>query len=181
MLRAMSALVCLTLSAVVALPVLAETPLFSSDGYRIALYRSPTPAHAEPAQTLDTKQLQSLLRETPGPVLIDVYRRTWLHGQFIDSEAHANLPGSHWLANTGDGELSADWAAYFQKHLHRLSAGDLQRPLVFYCRSDCWLSWNAVKRAARLGYTRLYWYRDGIDAWEAAGLPLSAATPEVFP
>ena len=117
----------------------------------------------------------------PGPVLIDVYRRTWLHGQFIDSEAHANLPGSHWLANTGDGELNADWAAYFQKHLHRLSAGDRQRPLVFYCRSDCWLSWNAVKRAARLGYTRLYWYRDGIDAWEAAGLPLSAATPEVFP
>ena len=27
------------------------------------------------------------------------------------------------------------------------------------------------KRAAALGYTRLYWYRDGIDAWRQAGLP----------
>ena len=28
-----------------------------------------------------------------------------------------------------------------------------------------------------LGYTQLYWYRDGIDAWEAAGLPTADAEP----
>ena len=39
------------------------------------------------------------------------------------------------------------------------------------------MSWNAVKRAASFGYTRLYWYRDGTDGWEAAQLPLAEATP----
>jgi hypothetical protein len=28
-----------------------------------------------------------------------------------------------------------------------------------------------------LGHTQLYWYRDGIDAWEAAGLPTANAEP----
>ncbi|WP_110972963.1 PQQ-dependent catabolism-associated CXXCW motif protein [Pseudomonas huaxiensis] len=179
--RVLSALACLTFSGLLASTALADTPLFSADGYRATLYRSPTPASAEGAQTLDTPGVQALLAAQPQPLLIDVYKRQWLHGQFIDSEAHANLPGSHWLANTGDGELDAQWSQYFSRHLQRLSNGDRQRPIVFYCRSDCWLSWNAVKRATALGYTRLYWYRDGLDAWEAAGLPVVAATPEVFP
>jgi rhodanese-related sulfurtransferase len=32
-----------------------------------------------------------------------------------------------------------------------------------------------------MGYKQLYWYRDGLDAWEAARLPLQAARPEPFP
>ncbi|MNJ61718.1 hypothetical protein D3C77_575230 [compost metagenome] len=111
-------------------------------------------------------------------LLVDVYRRQWLAGQFIDNEAHANLPGSVWLANTGDGSLTPLWADYFSENLARITEGDLQRPLVFYCRSDCWLGWNATRRARALGYTDLYWYRDGIDGWEQAGLPLHPATPE---
>lgn len=27
------------------------------------------------------------------------------------------------------------------------------------------MAWNAVRRAAGYGYTRLYWYPDGIDGW----------------
>ncbi|MCY1290385.1 PQQ-dependent catabolism-associated CXXCW motif protein [compost metagenome] len=155
--------------------------LFSADGYRQSLYRSPTPAHAEHATTLDTAALQRLLRERPDTRLIDVYRRAWLNGRFVEDEAHANLPGSLWLANTGDGELTPPWQAYFAANLQQASGGDAQRPLVFYCRSDCWLSWNAVKRAHALGYANLYWYRDGIDAWEQAGLPLQPAQPQAFP
>lgn len=152
--------------------------LFSSSGFRTAQYRSPTPPQAEAATTLNTEQLQALLTQQPAPVLIDVYKRQWLQGRFIDSEVHRNLPGSHWLANTGDGELDAQWQTYLAANLQRLSSQDKGRALVFYCRSDCWLSWNAVKRAAALGYTHLYWYRDGVDAWEAAGLPLQQASPE---
>ncbi|NER58847.1 PQQ-dependent catabolism-associated CXXCW motif protein [Pseudomonas sp. MAFF212428] len=177
LLRALLALACLLLANTAS----ADTPLFGADGYRIALYRSPTPDHAPSASTVDTPQLQALLEQQPAPLLIDVYKRPWLHARFIDSEPHANLPGSHWLANTGDGELDSAWAGYFSRHLQRLSNGDKQRALVFYCRSDCWLSWNAVKRANALGYTRLYWYRDGLDAWEAAGLPVHPAAPEAFP
>ncbi|MBA1378743.1 PQQ-dependent catabolism-associated CXXCW motif protein [Pseudomonas brassicacearum] len=159
----------------------ADTALFSPQGYRITQYRSPTPAAAEGAQTLDTEALQHLLGQSPAPVLIDVYRRPWVQGRFIDTEPHANLPGSLWLANTGDGELDTTWQDYFTFHLSKATAGRLDQPLVFYCRSDCWLSWNAVKRAAAMGYKHLYWYRDGLDAWEAANLPLQAARPEPFP
>lgn len=178
--RALQTLALLSLSLTLGMAQ-AETPLFSADGYRTRLYRSPTPTRIEAAQIIDTQGLQVLLQQQPKPLLIDVYRRQWLQGRFIDSEPHANLPGSHWLANTGDGELSPEWQQYFNRYLQQLSAGNRQRPLVFYCRADCWLSWNAVKRAAALGYTSLYWYRDGLDAWEAAGLPVVAAQPEAFP
>ncbi|MFZ5960758.1 PQQ-dependent catabolism-associated CXXCW motif protein [Pseudomonas knackmussii] len=159
----------------------ADGPLFSSDGYRVDRYRSPTPASAEHATTLDTAALRALLAREPRTRLVDVYRRTWLNGRFVASEEHRNLPGSLWLANTGDGQLSPPWQAYFRDNLQRLTDGDATRPLVFYCRSDCWASWNAVRRAHVLGYSNLYWYRDGIDAWEQAGLPLQDAQPHPFP
>jgi PQQ-dependent catabolism-associated CXXCW motif protein len=159
----------------------AESALFSAEGYRIAQYRSPTPAEIEHAHTLDTSALQQLVAEHPRTALIDTYRRQWINGQFIADEVHANLPGSLWLANTGDGELDGRWQHYFSHHLEAVSQGDKGWPLVFYCRSDCWLSWNAVKRAQRLGYHNLYWYRDGIDAWAQAGLPLLPAQPAALP
>jgi PQQ-dependent catabolism-associated CXXCW motif protein len=159
----------------------AQAPLFSAEGYRIDLYRSPTPDQLQGATLVDTPALQSLLEQSPRPLLIDVYRRQWLQGRFIEDTPHENLPGSHWLANTGDGELTPQWQDYFTDNLKKLTAGDPTQPLVFYCRSDCWLSWNAVKRAATLGYKTLYWYRDGVDAWQAANLPVTPARPEPFP
>jgi len=159
----------------------ADTALFSADGYRIGLYRSPTPDQLQGATIVDTRALQTLLGQHPRPVLIDVYRRQWLQGQFIEDQPHENLPGSHWLANTGDGDLTPAWQDYFSRNLKSLTGGDPTQPLVFYCRSDCWLSWNAVKRAATMGYKTLYWYRDGLDAWQAANLPVSPAIPEPFP
>ncbi|TPG74181.1 PQQ-dependent catabolism-associated CXXCW motif protein [Pseudomonas arsenicoxydans] len=167
---------CLVLSA-----AHAESPLFSADGYRINLYRSPTPDSLQGATIVDTPALQTLLSQTPPPLLIDVYRRQWLQGQFIEDQPHENLPGSHWLANTGDGDLTPDWQGYFARNLKALTAGDPARPLVFYCRADCWLSWNAVKRASAMGYKTLYWYRDGLDAWQSAGLAVTPARPEPFP
>ncbi|MGF6554051.1 PQQ-dependent catabolism-associated CXXCW motif protein [Pseudomonas sp. S30_BP2TU TE3576] len=159
----------------------ADSPLFSVDGYRIDLYRSPTPKQLPGATIVDTPALQLLLEQKPRPLLIDVYRRQWLQGQFIEDQPHENLPGSHWLANTGDGELTPQWQDYFAGNLKKLTAGDPMQPLVFYCRADCWLSWNAVKRAATMGYKTLYWYRDGLDAWQAARLPVSPSRPEPFP
>lgn len=174
-------LACLAFACVLPACTLADTPLFTAQGYRQTLYRSPTPPGVDHAQTVDTAQLQALLQQSRPPLLIDVYKRPWLNDRFVATEPHANLPGSHWLANTGDGALDSAWANYLRRHLQRLTAGDLDHPVVFYCRADCWLSWNAVKRASALGYRRLYWYRDGLDAWEGAGLPVSAATPETFP
>jgi PQQ-dependent catabolism-associated CXXCW motif protein len=53
--------------------------------------------------------------------------------------------------------------------------------LVLYCLANCWMSWNAAKRALSLGYSDVAWYPEGTDGWFAALLPLEDATPEPRP
>nr|WP_256573157.1 hypothetical protein [Pseudomonas sp. CC6-YY-74] len=50
---------------------------------------------------------------------------------------------------------------------------------MFYCRSDCWLGWIALKRAHTPGYHNLY--RFGIAGWQQADLSLIPAQPLVLP
>lgn len=155
--------------------------LFNEEGYRATLYRSPTPEQHEQATTLAPQELQELLMQQPQAVMIDVLRNPWLHGQFTLLHKHRNLADSVWLPNCGDGSLTEDWVAYCQTWLERLSGADKSFPLVFYCRSDCWLGWNAAKRAHGWGYTNLYWLRDGVEAWQEAGYPLQDAQPNPWP
>lgn len=89
-----------------------------------------------------------------------------------------NIPGSVWLPNTGLGVLPIEEEEYLRGNLLRLTDGDRERSLVFYCLADCWMSWNAAKRAVSWGYTGVYWYPDGTDGWEAAGFPLEDSRPE---
>lgn len=151
--------------------------LFSSDGYRIERYRSPTPSHLEGAEVLDIESLAQVLENQAAPLLVDVYNLTWRAGRFVATSPHASLPGATWLPNTGLGELSPPWKQYFLHHLARLTDGDRQRALVFLCRSDCWLSWNAARRALSHGYTSVGWYPHGVDGWEASGRQLEEVEP----
>jgi PQQ-dependent catabolism-associated CXXCW motif protein len=171
----------LMLASLLLIYVVRADDLFDADGYRSNQYRSPTPSSLEGVQIVDTAALQKLLAEHPNTRLIDVYRRPFVQDRFVEDAPHANLPGSLWLANAGDGNLARQWQRYFAHHLQQASRGDLRQPFVFYCRSDCWLSWNAARRAHALGYRELYWYRDGIDAWEQANLPLVPAQPAEMP
>ena len=61
-----------------------------------------------------------------------------------------------------------------------LTAGDPARPLLFYCASDCWHSWNAARRAILWGYTAVSWYPDGSEGWAEAGGTLVEAVPVRF-
>src|SRR5690554_7759111 len=81
------------LMLVIALPVLASTSLFSSDGYRIDRYRSPTPDTAPGAETIDTKKLQALLKAGLRPVVIDVINSEYRAGLFIETKPHTSVPG----------------------------------------------------------------------------------------
>lgn len=57
--------------------------------------------------------------------------------------------------------------------LAKATGGDKARPLLFYCASvECYMSYNAAIRAARLGYSRIYWLRAGLQGWQEAGYPL---------
>jgi PQQ-dependent catabolism-associated CXXCW motif protein len=96
-------------------------------------------------------------------------------------KARDNIPGSFWLPNVGYGEISAEFERYFSDQLARLTAGESDRTLVFYCQADCWMSWNAAKRALAYGYQDVVWYPLGTDGWQAAGLPLEPASPVAMP
>jgi PQQ-dependent catabolism-associated CXXCW motif protein len=160
-----------------------QTLFFSSDGYRIDRFRDQVPDGVPGARTIHTAELRQLTESAATrPLLIDVLpspprpanlapNALWL------PPVRRNIPGSVWLPNVGYGRLSDDLEGYFRGNLGRLTGKDPARILVIYCLADCWMSWNAARRAAEYGYRRVYWYPEGTDGWERAGLPLVAATP----
>ena len=87
------------------------------------------------------------------------------------------VPGSIWLPDTGYGALAPVMQQYFERGLQQVTGGDRGRALVFYCLANCWMSWNAAKRAVALGYTHVAWYPDGTDGWAEHHLPLEARAP----
>ncbi len=174
----------LLLLAPIVTPASEESELYSGDGYRIAEFRAPVPAAVPSCTTIGTEQLQALLQHED-VLLIDVLpapvkpkdrpaNLLWL------PPPRNNIPGSHWLPNVGYGALSVELESYFKKNLERLTSNDKDQKIVIYCLADCWMSWNASKRAAtEYGYRAVYWYPEGTTGWEAAGLPLekSVAVP----
>lgn len=155
---------------------------FGHDGYRIGKYRAPTPATTPHGITVNTQYLQKLIHQLD-PVLLDVQAvavrpETEEFGiSWLPAKQRFNLPGSVWLPNVGYGQLDKRMDEYFRFYLHNLTRGDLDHPVVIYCVIDCWMSWNAISRAAAYGYRRLYWYPKGSDGWAAHDLPLQKAQP----
>jgi quinoprotein dehydrogenase-associated probable ABC transporter substrate-binding protein/PQQ-dependent catabolism-associated CXXCW motif protein len=155
-------------------------------GYRMKKYRAVVPATLAGATVLSTAALQRLIAERK-PILIDVLSKQRKpksrdRTQLWIEPKRENLPGSVWLPNVGLGELSPDLAEYFSTELMQLTEGDKSRPVVFYCDSNCWMSWNAAKRAmVELGYTQVYWYPDGVQGWKAAGQPTIVAKAVAMP
>jgi PQQ-dependent catabolism-associated CXXCW motif protein len=161
----------------------AEVP--EPEGYRLDDYRAPVPATLQGARVIGTDEAEAIWRNHAAS-FVDVLPRPprprdLPAGTLWRDKPRANIPGSIWLPDTGYGELAASMAGYFASGLDRASHGDRARMLVLYCLADCWMSWNAAKRALALGYSNVAWYPEGTDGWQAALLPLQDATPEPRP
>ena len=151
-------------------------------GYRMEAFRAPVPATLAGARVVDSAEAHRLWQGKAAG-FVDVLPRppkpANLPADTVWREKpRRDIPGSLWLPDTGYGLLPEPMRAYLEHGLSRASGGDKSRPLVFYCLRDCWMSWNASKRAISLGYTNVVWYPDGADGWEAAGFPLEDRTPE---
>ena len=70
--------------------------------------------------------------------------------------------------------------AYFAAGLEQATGGDPDHPVVFFCLDDCWMSWNAAKRAIEAGYSDVIWFPEGTDGWAFDDHPLENAEPAVF-
>jgi PQQ-dependent catabolism-associated CXXCW motif protein len=150
--------------------------------YRMDTYLAPVPGTLAGATVLDTEAAHALW-EQANAVFIDV---------FPQAPKPPNLPpktiwqvkprdtvkGAIWLPNTGYGRLPEHMDAFFRKRLAELSGGDPAKPLVFFCQQDCWMSWNAGKRALEYGYKTVYWYPDGMDGWDFADHETETALPQ---
>jgi PQQ-dependent catabolism-associated CXXCW motif protein len=155
------------------------------ESYRLEDYRAPTPATLRGAKVIGTEEAEKLWRSHTAS-FVDVLPRpprprNLPAGTLWRDKPRPNIPGSIWLPDTGYGELAPSMAGYFAKGLEKATRGDRARLLVLYCLADCWMSWNAAKRAQEIGYSNVAWYPEGTDGWLAAGLPLEEAVPEPRP
>jgi PQQ-dependent catabolism-associated CXXCW motif protein len=149
--------------------------------YRTGDYRAPVPESVPGGRTLTTDEAHAL-HEGGGAVWIDVLpaarRPEGLpSGSLWRPSPHHGIPGSLWWPDVGRGELPPALEAWFARKLEEATGGDRDRPVVIYCLTECWMSWNAAKRAAEFGYRAVHWYPDGADGWQAAGLPTEILQP----
>lgn len=155
------------------------------DDYRTDNYRAPVPATLKGAQVIATKEAEAIWRDKRG-AFIDVMPRPPKPANLPPEtvwrdKPRRNIPGSLWLPDTGYGRLAAETETYLQDGLARASAGNRAALLVIYCQANCWMSWNAAKRALSYGYSNVIWYSEGTDGWEWEDLPLVDAQPEPRP
>jgi len=174
------ALLCAALLSVTSVAEAGATPP-EPEGYRTSDYRSPVPATVNGKAALTTEQTEVLWRDHEArfvDTLPQPPRPAGLpEGTIWHPKPRYDIPGSIWLPDTGYGELPAGMEAYFEANLRDATQDDRSRHLVFYCLASCWMSWNAAKRAAALGYSEVDWYADGTDGWAAHGLPLELRDP----
>jgi PQQ-dependent catabolism-associated CXXCW motif protein len=141
--------------------------------YRTDKYRSPVPLTLKGAKALSSADAMKVWSAKTA-VFVDVYPHppkplNLPAGTIWREASHMTIEDAVWLPNVGYGVLSAEHDAYFRRNLEMLTKGDKSKPLVFFCLRNCWMSWNAAKRALSYGYSNVDWYRDGSDGWQEIG------------
>lgn len=163
-----------------------ESPSFASEDtdwgvppttkLRTSDYHAKTPTTVPGATTIKTVGLAAEMEQHDHapPLLFDV-----LEG---DPQKRKVIPGAILLGfEAGNGYSFSVDSKRFANMLARETNGDKNREIVFYCLSSkCWLSYNASIEAVELGYTRVHWFRGGVDAWIKSGRFLIQAVPYVW-
>ncbi|MEO0957687.1 MAG: PQQ-dependent catabolism-associated CXXCW motif protein [Pseudomonadota bacterium] len=169
------------LALAVLLPLAAAAdPVPEPTGYRMEAFRAPVPETLSGAFVVDTGQAEALWRA--GIAFVDVMPRdekpaNLPEGTLWIDKPRKSIPGALWVPNVGYGRIHPDRAAYFLAALDQVTAGDRDAPLLIFCREDCWMSWNAARRAILdHGFTRVFWYPDGTDGWAWEELPFENIT-----
>ncbi len=154
------------------------------EGYRTESYRASVPETVKGGKVITTEQAVTLWKDKTA-IFLDVLPHdpkpeNLPAGTIWKEKIREDIPGSIWLANVGYGVLNKETETYFRDALKKLTDDDKERKVVFYCMENCWMSWNAAKRAVEWGYRSVFWYPLGTDGWSAAGQPMEKKTPYKF-
>ncbi len=129
----------------------------------LAPYDGPTPLSNPLAEVITTADLAALL-QGDGPVLL------------IDTRGEGqSLPKAVVVTDIGrDGSLRDGFQKMIGEFLSDQAPGGKSEPVVFFgAGMTDRTAYNAALRAGALGWQAL-WYRGGIEAWVANGLPVEA-------
>jgi TolB-like protein/Tfp pilus assembly protein PilF len=121
-----------------------------------------TPVSVLGASTIRTAELAHMIAESR-PVIVDTMSVS--SGQSIRGAVGLKFAGL-------GGSLDDAAQVRLARKMRELTAGDLGRPIVAVgWNSERFDGRNLALRLVALGYTHVYWYRSGREAWEVAGLP----------
>lgn len=127
-----------------------------------------TPATLTGATVLDLAALDALMAQKP--ILLDVGPADKKPDDFPKDglwlPTHRSMPGAVWMPGSGAASLDEKQEAAFFSRIDELTGSDKARPIVTFCKPQCWGSWNAGKRLVVKGYTQVGWFPAGIDGWQ---------------
>mgnify|MGYP001415321273 CR=1 FL=1 len=152
------------------------------EGYRMDEYRAPVPDRLSGGTVVTAAEAYALW-QAGGTAFVDVLPRppkpaNLPEGTIWRDKPRLSIPGAIWLPNTGYGALAPVMEEYFRAGLDKVTGGDPAHPLLFFCLDDCWMSYNAARRAIAMGRTRVYWMPGGTDDWGFFDYPLERLEPE---
>lgn len=91
------------------------------------------------------------------------------------------LPDAYPVPILGYDKADAEFEKRFASDFEPLTGGRKDRPVLIYCHhASCQYSANGSEHLARMGYSRIYWLRDGTSGWSKAGYKLTE-TPRIAP
>ncbi len=165
--------------ALALLPAPGAAQVAEPDGYRMDSYRAPVPETLAGATVISPGQAHDLWQA--GAVFVDVLPRaprpdSLPEGTIWNEKPRLSVPGAVWLPNVGYGAIADVTDAYFRAGLAQ-AAPDPATPVVFFCLAECWMSWNAAKRALEYGYGAVHWMPDGTDGWVFHDYPTAPVVP----
>ena len=129
---------------------LPTVPLLGLDG--------PTPGVIPGATTIRTVELTRLMGERL--LLIDDAVGSW----------GRSLPGAIGMQGAGHAAFADSMQRRLAHAMDLLTEGKWDRPIVaFAVNAERRTGHNLALRLVKLGYTRVYWYRGGLEAWRADG------------
>ncbi|WP_375258632.1 PQQ-dependent catabolism-associated CXXCW motif protein [Citreimonas sp.] len=174
----------LALLLLAGLPATATAQVPEPEGYRMESYRAPVPETLRGATVVGPDEAHALWRE--GAAFIDVLPQAprpanLPEGTIWRDKPRDTIPDALWLPNVGYGALADVTEAYFRAGLEAATGGDSAHPVVIFCLAECWMSWNAARRAVEWGYGAVHWFPEGTDGWDAHGYPMEVVAPYSAP
>ena len=137
-------------------------------GLWIGAMHGQTPKMLNGAVVVDLAAIEALMPEKP--LLLDVGPAARKPEDFLSDRPwlpiHRSIPNAIWMPGAGAAPLDVGREELFYRRIEELTHGDKAKPIVVFCRPECWGGWNAGKRLVTKGYTNVRWFPAGTDGWQ---------------